>query len=38
MHGGKSIGRPIIHGRYTKKKKQERREIAALLKALRALL
>lgn len=37
MHGGKSTGRPIIHGRNTRGAKQQRREIMELLKSLRAL-
>jgi hypothetical protein len=38
MHGGKSTGRPIIHGRTTKAAKQERREVRELLRALRDLI
>ena len=37
MHGGKSTGRPIIHGRDTKKAKENRREVRALLKVLHDL-
>jgi len=35
MHGGKSTGRPIIHGMYTKEKKQKYAEAKILLKELR---
>jgi hypothetical protein len=38
MHGGKSTGRPIIHGRNTKEAKEQRREFREILKALRDLL
>ena len=38
MHGGKSIGRPIIHGRTTKAAKRERREVREILRALRDLI
>jgi hypothetical protein len=38
MHGGKSTGRPITHGRNTKAAKQQRKEFRALMKALRELL
>ena len=38
MHGGKSTGRPIIHGRATKRAKQERREVRELLRTLWGLL
>ena len=37
MHGGKSTGRPVIHGRNTKEAKQLRREVRDLLKMLRDL-
>lgn len=37
MHGGKSPGRPIIHGRNTKEAKEARREFRKMLKALRDL-
>ena len=35
MHGGKSTGRPVIHGMYTKERKAKYAEAKALLKALR---
>ena len=38
MHGGKSTGRPVIHGRYTKAAIAERRRDRALIKALLALV
>jgi hypothetical protein len=38
MHGGKSTGRPIIHGLNTKKAKQDRQEIREILRALRELI
>ncbi|MBM4428682.1 MAG: hypothetical protein FJ031_15795 [Chloroflexi bacterium] len=38
MHGGKSTGRPIVHGRATKEARAQRREVRELLKALRELL
>jgi hypothetical protein len=38
MHGGKSTGRPIIHGRKTKEAKQDRPEIRELLKTLKELI
>jgi len=38
MHGGKSTGRPIIHGMYTKEKKQKYAEAKELLVAFRDLL
>jgi len=38
MHGGKSTGRPIVHGRTTKEARAQRREVRELLKALRELL
>jgi len=37
MHGGKA-GRKPTHGRYTKKAIEERRELRAMLKALRELI
>ena len=37
MHGGKSTGRPIIHGRSTRAARQQRREIMELLRSLRVL-
>ena len=38
MHGGKSTGRPVIHGKSTKAAKEQRAEIRTLLKALRELI
>jgi hypothetical protein len=38
MHGGKSTGRPITHGRNTEAAKQQRRETREILRTLRALL
>jgi hypothetical protein len=38
MHGGKSTGRPPIHGRYTKAAIDERRHYRALIRALLALV
>ena len=38
MHGGKSTGRPVIHGRYTKAAIAERRHYRALIRALLALV
>ncbi len=38
MHGGKSTGRPIIHGRYTKAAMDQRRETRALIRQVRELL
>lgn len=38
MHGGKSTGRPIVHGRYTKKAIQSRRETRELLRQIRQLI
>ena len=38
IHGGKSTGRPIIHGRTTQKAKRERREIRKLLRSLWQLI
>ena len=38
MHGGKSTGRPAIHGRYTKAAIAERRRDRALIRALLALV
>ena len=37
MHGGRG-GRPPIHGRYTKVAAAERRELRALIRAVRAWL
>jgi hypothetical protein len=34
MHGGKSTGRPIIHGQSTKRVKQNRIEVVAIVKFL----
>jgi len=38
MHGGKSTGRPVIHGRYTKVAIAQRRRDRALIRALLALV
>jgi hypothetical protein len=38
MHGGKSTGRPIIHGRYTKAAKADRRETQAMIRELLSIL
>lgn len=38
MHGGKSTGRPVIHGRYTTKAMQSRRETRELLRQIRQLI
>ena len=38
MHGGKSTGRPVIHGRYTKEKKAQRKETREIIRAMRELL
>ena len=38
MHGGRSTGRPVIHGRATNRAKQEQREVRELLRTLRELL
>ena len=38
MHGGKSTGRPVIHGRYTKAAIAQRRRDRALIRALLALV
>lgn len=38
MHGGKSTGRPIIHGRNTKAKKRQYAEARELLRALKNIL
>lgn len=38
MHGGKSTGRPVIHGRYTKKAIEGRKGARLILQALKALL
>lgn len=38
MHGGKSTGRPVIHGRYTKKAKASRREFRELMRKMREIL
>lgn len=38
MHGGKSTGRPLTCGRYTKKAKKQREEISQLLFSMRQLL
>lgn len=38
MHGGKSTGRPIIHGMHTNAKKRQYAEARELLRALRNML
>jgi len=38
MHGGKSTGRPILHGRNTKEAKRQRAEVRVILRALRVLI
>lgn len=38
MHGGKSTGCPIIHGRNTKAKKRQYAEARELLRALKNML
>lgn len=38
MHGGKSTGRPIIHGRHTKAKKRQNVEARRLLATLKDML
>ena len=38
MHGGKSTGRPQMHGRYTKAAIAQRRRDRALIRALLALV
>ena len=38
MHGGKSTGRPAIHGRYTKAAIAERRDFRDALRLLRELI
>lgn len=38
MHGGKSTGRPIIHGRNTKLKKRQYAEARKLLTALKQIM
>lgn len=35
MHGGKSTGRPLIHGRFTKVRIKEEHEIRDMLKKLK---
>jgi hypothetical protein len=35
MHGGKSTGRPIIHGRCTKAVKRQRQEVREILRGLK---
>lgn len=35
MHGGKSTGRPIVHGMYTKERKKKYAEAKKLLEILR---
>jgi hypothetical protein len=38
MHGGKSTGRPVIHGRYKKETIQKKREWRAVLRELRKMI
>ena len=38
MHGGTATGRPIIHGRYTRKAIEHRKTLAALLREVNALV
>ena len=38
MHGGKSTGRPVIHGNYTKSAIAQRKEGLALNRLLRLLI
>jgi hypothetical protein len=38
MHGGKSTGRPVKHGRYTKAAKAKRKAIAAMIKRSREMV
>jgi len=38
MHGGKSTGRPVIHGRNTKAKKLQYAEARELIKGFKGLL
>lgn len=38
MHGGKSKGRPVIHGRYTKAAKAQRQAARLILRTIRHLL
>ena len=38
MHGGKSTGRPLVNGRYSKQAKQQRKEVRELLRVLKSLL
>jgi hypothetical protein len=38
LHGGKSTGRPIVHGRHTKRAIAERKYIRNMLRLLRALI
>lgn len=38
MHGGKSTGAPVKHGRYTKAANAKRKAIAALLKKSREMV
>lgn len=35
MHGGKSTGRPIIHGMYTKERKTKYAEVRELLRTIK---
>ncbi len=38
MHGGKSTGRPIVHGMYTKEKKRKYAEAREMIKTLKGLI
>jgi hypothetical protein len=38
LHGGKSTGRPIIHGWYSKAAVDERRRVRAMLKDMKATM
>lgn len=38
MHGGKSTGRPVIHGRNTKEAKRRRREVREVIRDMQDLL
>lgn len=38
MHGGKSTGRPLIHGRYTQARIKEQYEIRDMLRKIKAAL
>jgi hypothetical protein len=38
MHGGKSTGRPVIHGNFTKEALAERSDVVKLNREIRSLL